>query len=121
MTDSWVATALRHHGLEPDPISFPGRKLPSLVSGGTGAFVWVYRRGEQRFEFAWPSRRLSNGDVASMLFRAGIRIEIPAEDLNGEAHPRLTGESLDDSEVRDALIDDSENLLSAHRDTRESA
>jgi hypothetical protein len=121
MPDSnWIATALRHHGLEPDPLHFPGR-LMSTVHQGLGAFLWCYRKGGRRFEFKSPSRRLTNADVAAMLFRAGLRIEIPAEDLNGEAHPRLTGIGIDDSGVRDALTDDTEPLFSAHRDSRESA
>jgi hypothetical protein len=99
VTESWIAIALRHHGLEPDPLHFPGR-LMSTVHQGLGAFLWCYRRGGRRFEYKTPGARLTNADVAAMLFRAGLRIEIPAEDLNGEAHPRLTGEL----ELRKAAI-----------------
>jgi hypothetical protein len=123
MTDrngSWIADALRFHGLEPDPLHFPGRKPPSLSSGGNGAFLWVYTRGEQRFEFAWPRRNLTNADVSSMLFRAGVRVEIPEQDLNGEAHPRLVGTELDDSGAVSSIVDGTEPAHSAHLDTREA-
>jgi hypothetical protein len=122
-SSDWIATALRHHGLEPDPLHFPGR-LMSTVHQGLGAFLWCYRKGGRRFEFKSPSRRLTNADVSSMLFRAGLRIEIPAEDLNGEAHPRLTGElelrkAAIAPEALSALTDDTAGLLSADRDSRE--
>jgi hypothetical protein len=124
--NAWVIEALRAHGVEPGIICFPGRTLPQRRNG-VGGFVWDFTRDGKGYSRGTSHGRLCNGDVAAMLFKAGVRVDLPPEDHYGERHPMLmrgpatATPQLDDAGVRDALIDDTESLLSPHRDQRESA
>jgi hypothetical protein len=122
--NAWVIEALRAHGAEPGIVCFPGRTMP-LSRRAVPGLVWDFTHDGKRYSHGTSHGRLCNGDVATMLGKAGIRVDLPRDDFYGERHPVLMSgpakPQLDDSGVRDALIEDSESLLSAHRDQRESA
>ncbi len=86
--NAWAIEALRAHGAEPGIICFPGRTLP-LRRNGDGGFVWNFTRNGKGYSYSTGHGRLCNGDVAAMLTKAGVRVELSHEDYYGERHPVL--------------------------------